>query len=226
VSRKQEPLRYSPKNRRFLHIENREKSKSPQDHVLIVCEDSKHSVSYFNALIKDIGLTPKNVNIYGEECGSAPQSVYAYAQEKLEQSFKNGDCYDQVYCVFDVDGHSKLEATLAQISSDNQSQKNCKNIVSIISDPCFEYWLLLHFDPVTKPISSQDLEKKLKKYLTGYTKKTADYKNLYNEFLKDKTSIAIKHSKQTFKNAKAERRQNPSTNLHVVIEALLKEVQK
>ena len=58
------------------------KSKKPKIsqglRVLIVCEDSKSSVFYFEEMVKDLGLTA--VKVRGKECGSAPSSVLKYAQ--------------------------------------------------------------------------------------------------------------------------------------------------
>jgi hypothetical protein len=44
---------------------------------------------------------------------------------------------DEVWCVFDVDEHPKL--------AEARDQANANGIQLAVSNPCFELWLLLHF---------------------------------------------------------------------------------
>ncbi|NOT15911.1 MAG: RloB domain-containing protein [Methylotenera sp.] len=90
-------------------------------HILIVCEDSKSSVFYFEAMANDLRLSA--VNVRGGECGSAPSSVLEYAEKQYMQSIKDGDRYDIVYCVFDRDNHDSFETTVKQIKTLNANKK-------------------------------------------------------------------------------------------------------
>ena len=66
--------------------------------VLIVCEDSKSSVFYFDSMAKDLRLSA--VEVRGKECGSAPSSVLTYAKEQYEKSKGDGNTYDAVLLCF------------------------------------------------------------------------------------------------------------------------------
>jgi len=79
-------------------------------------------------------------------------------------------------------------------------RKNNEKIVVIINNPCFEYWLLLHYETTTKYYASyDDLEKQLKKYLSDYEKTQRYYtkqnKDVYLRLV-SKLSTAISNSKK------------------------------
>lgn len=207
-------------------VQNQKIPKKPYDRILIVCEDSKHSVAYFRAFIKDKRLSSSFVVVCGEECGSAPQKVFEYAKERLEEG--DGDCFDRVYLVLDEDGHPRLNDTLKAVENHNMNKENKKPstlITVIVSYPCFEYWILLHFEATTRSFSKcDDLRKAIKKHMLSYEKE--GYGDLYNSHLKARTETAIKHSKYTQSKAVQERRENPSTKLYLLIEDLIKESEK
>lgn len=79
-------------------------------------------------------------------------------------------------------------------------KKNAENVVVIINNPCFEYWLLLHYETTAKYYASyDDLEKQLKKYLPDYDKTQKYYtkqnKDIYLR-LAPKLSTAISNAKK------------------------------
>lgn len=80
-------------------IDQQKASCEPYDRVLIVCEDSKSTPSYLEAIRDDLKLNLANIKICGEECGSAPVSVVEYAKMLMKKDMG----YDKVYCVIDRD---------------------------------------------------------------------------------------------------------------------------
>jgi RloB-like protein len=77
------------------------------------------------------------------ECG-VPKSLVELAVERKKQAEKEarrqGDPYlkyDEVWCVFDVDEHPNLPEAL--------QQANDNGLKLAVSNPCFELWILLHF---------------------------------------------------------------------------------
>ena len=86
-------------------IPDRTESKS----ILIVCEDSKASPGYFKKLRSELGLCSVNVEIYGEECDSAPIGVVDFAKKrKLDvRTSTIQDGYDEIFCVVD---HADIES--------------------------------------------------------------------------------------------------------------------
>ncbi len=107
--------------------------------MLIVCEGAKTEPHYFEELRDALCLSTANIEIVGEESGSAPINVVDVAIKK----YKENPDYDRVYCVFDKDTHESYQKALQKIR-DTRLPKGGK-LYAAHSVPCFEYWLLLHF---------------------------------------------------------------------------------
>jgi hypothetical protein len=201
--------------------------KETRDRILIICEDGKRSVEYFEALCTDLELTSADVRVCGKECGSAPSSVYKYAKEAIDTdiiAYGRDNAFDRAYCVFDKDNHADYQRTL----SDMKRNKGHKNIpvIPIACIPCFELWILLHFEASGKHLEPRELPKEIKKYLPKFKKESTSYSELYYQELKEKTAQAIKYSKIALKQTSASGTDNPSTNLHILIEDVNKESKK
>lgn len=70
--------------------------------------------------------------------------------------------YDQVWCVFDRDEHVHFDEAVNQ-ASDNE-------LGLAVSNPCFELWILVHFQDQTAGLTRQDAESKVRNYIPGYKK--------------------------------------------------------
>lgn len=155
-----------------------------------------------------INLT--RVKITPSPKGNDPLSIVNYAIEQEE--------YDQKYCVFDKDTHPNYEQALQKIDK-------TKSMLAINSVPCFEYWLLLHFTSSTSPFAitgknsaADNVIKKLRKYIENYNKGDED---TFSK-TKDKIPLAIKHAKQAKNDCTKRGDDNPSTNVHILVETLQK----
>lgn len=78
--------------------------------------------------------------------GTDPASVVREAKERFLQ--EKTDPFDAVFCVFDRDSHATYESALSQIKDLARSKKP---FYAIPSNPCFEFWVLLHFDLSFRP---------------------------------------------------------------------------
>ncbi len=185
---------------------------------MIVCEGSKPEPYYFQELINCLELNSANVEVDGDS-GSSPISVIKHARSRYTEEKRTGDTFDKVYCVFDKDTHDSYGIALTVI--DNLKPKDVFKAVNSV--PCFEYWLLLHFEYTTKPFvgngtksSCTNLIDDLKKYLPDYNKGNRE---VYNEVSKQ-TSQAIAFSKRSLSQAIAHGTDNPATNIHELVEYL------
>lgn len=120
--------------------------------------------------------------------------------------------------MFDKDKHSNYQQALNCI----ENIKPKKVFFAATSDPCFEYWLLLHYTYSTKPY--EKTEKKsiggniledLKQYITGYEKGKRDIFSL----LKDQLKFAIENAKRA--NQEAKTVNGPSTTVFELVEYLV-----
>lgn len=194
-----------------------------QPRILIVCEDSKSSKFYFEAMANDLHV---KVVVEGDKCGSAPKSVLDYAKKQYEQSKKDGDGYDTVFCVFDRDKHACFDATVTAI---NNLKANKKPFSAITATPCFEFWLLLHFEYDASPYAAtgnKSICDCANSKLQPYWKEVigVDYgknkRDIYTRLKGDKATAAIQHAKRlTDENLKIDSN-NPQTNMHELVECL------
>ncbi len=204
----------------------RKASRKPYDRVLIVCEGEKTEPFYFEELRENYELDTANIEIDGSG-GSSPINVVTYAQELFEKDKLTGEIYNKIYCVFDRDSHTSYDEAILKVKQINRTlKKEDKDsevtFSSSTSIPSFEYWLLLHFTPTTKPYeragrkSAGDLViDDLRKYLPNY-KKTQ--KGIFQHSTTDGTlDHAMAHSKRIYASAKQSGHQNPSTNIHELV---------
>ncbi len=190
------------------------------DTVLIVCEDKVSAPNYFKKLIEHYEINTAYVKVDGS-CGSSPKCVFDYAVQLYKEEKIKGNPYDRVYCVIDKDTHSTYGETIAKI--ENKQQFYLANSV-----PCFEYWLLLHFNYSTKPYAKRgkssianEVLKDLKHYMPDYEKGA---KNIF-ETTMENLDFAISNAKRSSQQARENNTDNPSTCIHELV-VYLRDIQK
>ncbi len=143
---------------------------------LIVCEDDKSAPNYFQALKKHFNLSATSIVVVGSGGHSQPIQVVKRAI-KLKLNAAKADSgtepFDHVWCVIDGDYGTKINNARASATA--------KGIELAISTPCFEYWVLLHFEESAAPTIDCDavihtLERK--KYLANYDKGKCDFQTI------------------------------------------------
>jgi hypothetical protein len=106
-----------------------------------VCEGETEQ-EYFNVARIQYGLTTAEIVLAENTKGPAPISVVECAEEK---SGERGG-YDKIYCVFDRDGHESFDRAREKIRGLAGRKKKPLPIEEAVSIPCFEVWVLLHFE--------------------------------------------------------------------------------
>ena len=180
------------------------------DSVLIVCEGRKTEPFYFDGLKQAYKLSNANIRVTPAD-GTDPVSIVRFA-ERLAS--KEGD-YDRVYCVFDRDGHTNFAEAIGLIRE--------HGYIPIISSPCFEIWVLLHFVYSTAPYnpagnrSAGDLVlREVQKHFDKYSKGLRD---VYSH-LEPKLADAIKHATRLTQHNADTGSSNPSTAMHQIVDYL------
>lgn len=120
--------------------------KPPRSITLIVCEGETEQ-EYFDAARIHFGLTNAEIIIADNTVGSAPISVVECAERKCREP----GGYDKIYCIFDRDGHQSFDKARAKIRAMASRKKKPLPIEEAISIPCFEVWVLLHFERTDAP---------------------------------------------------------------------------
>lgn len=198
---------------------------SERARVLIVCEGEKTEPYYFNSLIHNLSLSPAQVKVYGE-CGSAPKSVVQFGTKKLESDSE----FDQIYFVFDKDSHDSYDSALNSVTGLQKRRKyRNKSISSITSNPCFEIWFLMHFEPFSQPITGGGGKSPCENVIKILERKT-NFKNYQKgnqdsfNLLSSRLGIAKLNSEQVLKQSitagTPKHYGNPTTLVHKLVSAL------
>lgn len=200
--------------------------REPYDRVLIVCEGSKTEPYYLRELIAHYQLSSANVEVHGEG-DSTPSSVVGYAIEL----FKAEPDYDRVFCVFDRDQHTDFDRAVQQVQGktlekypDNKKTVEEKRadqarFEAITSIPCFEYWVLLHFEETTAAMPRySDVRRRLRaiKSMKDYDKAARDV------FAKTcgQLDVALQRADRANRAARQANTDNPTTTMPVLIRYL------
>lgn len=199
-------------------LERRKARRASYEKVLIVCEGEKTEPNYFDDLILFYGLNTANVEVDGS-CGSSPRSVFQRALDLWQAEKDKGDPFDRVYCVFDKDSHETYEETLRNIS-----EYDPKGIFrAVVSVPCFEYWLLLHYQYTTRPFAGNgklsvagEVLKELEKVRPNYAKGD---KGIFTE-LSSQLEFAKSNAERSLVCAEGNHTDNPTTHIHELVSYL------
>ena len=210
----------SSKQRKIDDYRRLKASKEPRKSILIVSEGSKTEPLYFNSLKSNLRLAMVEVKIVGE--GAAPITVVDRAIEmrgerkQLARKSITKAEYEVVYCVIDVEAPEPHESLPRALNKANDNK-----LEVILSNPCFEYWYILHFRKTSAPYNtSRDAKSALKQEHSAYSEGDTTIVNV----VYSKTSNAIKHSKEVLEeqhnNAEDLSNCNPSTHVHKIVEYL------
>ena len=175
-------------------ISRQKPTRQPNKVILIVCEGKKTEKNYFQRLKEYLNLT---TTIYiVPSAHPDPKQIIKYTKQQKIRQYNE---YDEIYCVFDKDSHT-LEYVNEVLRMANKN-----NFKTIVSDPCFEFWILLHFAKITPKFSAnkspcEELQKHkdFKKNLPHYSK-DYDFKDIIANHLQTaiKNANEINNAKQT-----------------------------
>lgn len=168
-----------PKHRQAARdLRRRAAVKQPYERLLIVCEGEKTEPQYLCEIQQAYKLATAHVQVIHSQLGTEPQQVLDYALTV----FKDGDRargvrareYDRIVVVFDRDQHDTYHAALAKAQAQSGKLRNDERsavpVEVVASVPCFELWLLLHFEDVLAPLHRHEALERLKAHLPGYEK--------------------------------------------------------
>ena len=200
-------------------------SRNKKKLILIATEDQKSSRRYFERLRAH--LKAHRVIIMADHAGSAPDNVVDAALAKRrarEDESKNGleDPFDEVWVVFDTEGQQNPQR---QIEAKHAiARAKDLGFHTAVSNPCFEYWLLIHFEWCVETFpNANSVSRRLKEAdkMPSYDKNFDSFTPTWN-----RVETAIRYSKRVF----LERCQgklehpckcHPSTEIHKLIESIL-----
>ena len=185
--------------------------------VLILCEAARTEPSYFNALARDLDLP--NVSVRTPKKGQrGPGAMMTAVQYERE---RDSDL-DEIWCVLDHDERdAEIEGFRSWLGRQSSEKARPARIRAAISIPCFEYWLLLHFEFTNRPFhgmpgglsACEQVIRELETHLEGYRKADAGTYERCRALL----PVAMDHAKRGEQSEGAS-----STNVWELIERLQK----
>ncbi|MFG2051648.1 RloB family protein [Micromonospora sp. NPDC048935] len=177
--------------------------------VVVFCEGKNSEPDYINGLKKLPEIadnTALNLEIHPEQ--GVPLTLVQMAAERLADPE-----VDECWCIFDVEwpqNHPNLlrAKQLAQ----------GKGVRLVISNPCFELWLILHHRGHTRFISTAEAES-LSRSLDGRAGKSID-SSVYLPLRKQAARRAEQLEKRHENNDTTSPDDNPSSGMHHLLRAL------
>lgn len=180
--------------------------------VLIVCEGTQTEPNYFKAF--DVNRNLLRLDVLG--LGRSKLSLVKAACEDKRKAEHQGVPYAHVWCVLDRDAQPSETRDRSDFKSALQKARAHK-IQLAYSNDCFELWYVLHFNFHNAAWHRSQYIDKLSKLLNKkYVKNDpAIYKQLLN-----KQKIAIRNAKKLMADKRDPESDNPSTNVHCLVEFL------
>jgi len=206
------------KARNTSTLKRQREMRESYDKALIVCEGEKTEPHYITALRDHFGLAQANIEI-DPKSDSSPTSVVAYAKECITAN--KTDPYDHVYCVIDRDRHADFQKAVDQV---NGFRNKDTKLHLIVSTPCFEYWILLHFIYTTKAFGASGdslcdelISNELKKYIPDYAKGDDA---IMTDLVSNQLGTALANAQRSYDDAVRNGIDNPKTEMHILVEYL------
>ncbi len=137
-------------------------TRKPALRILIVCEGKKTEPDYFRKFKRELRATSCTIEIAGKECNGIPLDIVEYAISKSQSQDDNSKpYYDEIWCVMDVEETSERHENMRQAI--RKARQRTNRLELAISNPCFEYWLLLHYIKTSKSFTNKGIIEELEK---------------------------------------------------------------
>lgn len=200
----------NPRHRRDASFRRQPPQRQSRKLILIVCEGEQTEYIYFDRWRRSEQLSNVTLELKGRAGQDA--SVVEAAKQLRDRSKQP---FDEVWAVFDREGVN--ETTRFQ-----QALANARRwkVELAISNPSFEYWLLLHFESTDAPFTNAaEVLQRLRTHLPRYAKNTDVFDLLHPQF-----ALAMQRAEQLHQRCKerdADDYPSPCTTVYALLKQLL-----
>jgi hypothetical protein len=140
--------------RRGKSLKRKVATRKPRKTLLIFCEGERTEPEYLEALkrhpsVRDVAAV--DLRVETGHGGSVPATLVSMAAHARRRALDDEAEIDEFWCVFDVEwptNHPSLKAAVEQARH--------HNIELAVSNPCFELWLILHFQDQNAWLDNDD----------------------------------------------------------------------
>jgi hypothetical protein len=205
-----------PRLRQARQLARKRGNRPPYDRVLIVSEGTKTEPQYFEDIRIQNSIPSAHITVLPSGMGTEPRQVVDFA----EATFQETKAYERVYAVFDRDDHSTYRDALVRAGALDGKLRNDerRSVVfhAVPSVPCFELWLLLHYQDVHAFRHRTDTIDHLKRHIADYEKGA---KGIY-EITKPRLEIAVQRARHLRTRFQADTGADPFTRVDELVELL------
>lgn len=157
------------RTRREQTLRRRPSPSPPKKRILIYTEGRVTEPVYLGSLCSEFRGSGRIVE-FGTAHGE-PLKVIEKAAAHQTRARSNGQPFDQVWCVIDVESprpHDNLDKAL--------SLAHRNNVSCAISNPCFELWLILHFTDQYGYLTTDDACRRLEGLSCGHSRSDKSFR--------------------------------------------------
>ncbi len=176
----------------------------------IFMEGTRTEPQYFE-MLKEKDL-PIHINLFPSQQKTQPIQVLKRAKNYIKNNALGKN--EEAWLVVDIDDRMKNDFQPLL----NWEQESKKHGVAI-SNPSFEYWLLLHFDKGNDVKNLKDCREKLKKHLPLFEKGNVSFQKIRFELI-DLIKTAIANAKQRHQHC-IDWHHDKHTTVYILIEKIL-----
>lgn len=134
----------------------RSSNKAPQRRIIRVLTEGKLTEPEYLILLARQYRSSITLRHDRASNGSAPLTLVQEArrQQKASKNRRKADGpdFDEIWCVFDTDNHQNLDQAVNEARS--------TEIRTVVSNPCFELWLVLHAESQTAHIDHHKIQRR------------------------------------------------------------------
>lgn len=191
-------------------------TRKPRKTLVVFCEGERTEPEYLNALkrqpsVRDLAAV--DLRVETGQGGSVPRTLVAIASEARRRAIDEDAEIDEFWCVFDVEwprNHPGLDEAV--------KAAHANGIQLAISNPCFELWLILHFQDHAAWLDNKQA-RRLRRQFDGSSDKglqTARYMPLLAKAARRAAELDTRHQQD----GTAFPHDNPSSGMHRLLAAV------
>jgi hypothetical protein len=146
-------------------------TRKPRKTLVVFCEGERTEPEYLDALkrqpsVRDVAAV--DLRVETGQGGSVPRTLVAMAIEARSRAIHEEAEIDEFWCVFDVEWPRNHPGLIEAVQHARAS-----GIQLAVSNPCFELWLILHFQDHTA-WQDNNQARRLRRQLDGSSDKGLD----------------------------------------------------
>ncbi len=139
--------------------------------ILIICEGRETEKNYIDGLRDYLRVNAAAVRIDAGDSVTDPLGLV----RKAQQRYKGDRDFDRVYIVCDGDSERLIDARALAARPLRNAAGVDTQVQIIASTPCFEFWLLLHFEYCARPFrNAAEVQQAIQNHLPEYQKNDRD----------------------------------------------------